>query len=278
MKKTTLTCLNRKGLAFAFLAGLTTLLLLLPAPKSAATTHYFQSSTILIQDTLKYNKSLRTFVTDPSDGIEKKIELRYQNEILTDVLIDGKRIRKEDYQKHEKIIKKAEAEIIDINRDASAAKEEIRRAMEELRNIDLEEIRKDIDVTRDIIIDIHTEEIEKEIQKEIEKVRKEIEKLKTEVVIKGVDELYMVAEADKAEILKIMEEIRKDIQIDITDIRADIANGDHWSIIVDTDIDTKIDSGDTLSPGKKEKMHKRLEELEANNKNTKNSFPAAEVS
>ncbi len=143
--------------------------------------------------------------------------------------------------------------------DTSAAKEEIRRAMEELRTIDLEAIRKENDAARDIIIDIRTEEVEKEI----EKVHKEIEKLKTEVIIKGVDEFNMITEADKAEIMKRMEEVRKDIQIDIADIIADIATDEHWRIIVDTDIDTKIDSEDTLSPAKKEQMQKKLEELEA---------------
>jgi hypothetical protein len=199
MKKTESVGLIRRARAFALLAGLTSLLLLLPAAGSAANAYDYEIGAIPVQDTVKYNKSLRTFVTDPSDGVEKKIELRYQDEVLTDVLIDGKRLKKEDYQKHEKIIRKAEAEIVDINRDASAAKEEIRRAMDEVMAIDLDAIWKDI-------------------------------------------------------------------QIDIADIMADIATGEHRTIIVDTDIDTRIDSGDTLSPAKKEKMHKRLEELEAGTK------------
>ncbi len=107
MKKTESEGLIRKARAFALLACLTSLLLLLPAAGSAANAFDYESGTKLIQDTLKYNKSLRTFVTDPSDGIEKKIELRYQNEVLTDVLIDDKRIKKEDYRKYEKIIEES---------------------------------------------------------------------------------------------------------------------------------------------------------------------------
>jgi len=274
MKRTNSTDLNRRRNAFAFLAGLTSLLLLLPAAGSAATASEPDWNSTGIQDTLKYNKVYKTFITDPSDGIEKKIELRYYNEELTDVLIDGKLIKKEDYRKYERIIEEAEADVINLKRETSAAREEIRRAMEELRAIDLDELKKEIEISRDIILDISTEEIEKEIQK----VQKELEKIKTEIILKDNDDFHVFTEEDKAEIVKMMEEIRKDIQIDIADLQYDMAKDEHLRIIIKTDIDTYIDIDSQLPPLEKAKMLKRLEELEANTKNNNKGFPAKEIS
>ena len=159
MKRTKSTTLKSRVIAVAFLAVLTFIVTLPSASGSTCEGDGFS----IIQDTLKYNKAFRTYVTDPADGIEKKIELRYKNEVLADVLIDGKLIKKEDYQKYEKIINEAEADIIVVNRETSSAKEEIKRAIEELRTIDFEAIQ------------ILTEEEKAEIRIKIEDARKDIQ-------------------------------------------------------------------------------------------------------
>lgn len=220
MKRTKSTTFKSRVIAVTFIAVLASIVTLPSASGSKCKDNGFS----IAQDTLKYNKAFRTYVTDPADGIEKKIELRYKNDVLADVLIDGKLIKKEDYKKYEKIIDEAEADIIVVNRDTSSAKEEIKRAMEELRAIDFEAIQ------------IFTEE-------------------------------------EKAEIRIKIEEARKDIQMDIIRLRESIADSEHWSIIIDTikdvEFDFDFDSDIDLSPVKKEKMQKRLEELEANTKNGK---------
>lgn len=58
-----------------------------------------------------YYRYYRTLISDPRDGSEKLVELRYtKNGRLTEVLIDDRSLTRAERSKHEKIIRKAMAE------------------------------------------------------------------------------------------------------------------------------------------------------------------------
>lgn len=84
----------------------------------------------------QYDRYYRTLISDPDDGREKLVELRYSNEgRLTEVLIDDETLTRAERRKNEKIIHKAIAEEKKVGKEIDCMIEEIGHAMEETMGV-----------------------------------------------------------------------------------------------------------------------------------------------
>jgi len=84
----------------------------------------------------RYDRYYRTLISDPVDGREKLVELRYTKEgRLTEVLIDDEVLTRVERRKNEKIIRKAMAEERDIEKDVNELIDEFGRAVEETMEV-----------------------------------------------------------------------------------------------------------------------------------------------
>lgn len=92
----------------------------------------------LHQDTqdVQYDRYYRTLITDPADGREKLVELRYTKDgRLTEVLIDDETLSRAERRKNEKIISKAMAEERNVGKEIDELVEGLGRAMEETMGV-----------------------------------------------------------------------------------------------------------------------------------------------
>jgi hypothetical protein len=90
------------------------------------------------QDTVegRYDRYYRTLISDPDDGSEKLVELRYSKEgRLTEVLIDNETLTRDERRKNEKIIRKAIAEEKKVAKDIEGMVEGIGSTVEETMGV-----------------------------------------------------------------------------------------------------------------------------------------------
>ena len=91
-----------------------------------------------IQDTEpgQYDRYYRTLISDPFDGREKLVELRYTKDgRLTEVLIDDKKLTRAESRENEKIISKAMAEEKKVEKEIDGMIEGFGRTMEETMGV-----------------------------------------------------------------------------------------------------------------------------------------------
>jgi beta-lactamase regulating signal transducer with metallopeptidase domain len=301
MEKKESTFINGGFTAVALFAALTLLLLIAsPNAKAGATPVEADAEialigpeplpaeppVIVVQDTTarqKYERTFRTIVTDPDDGVDKKIELRYKkNGELSEILIDGKTIAPSEHNKYRKVIEEAEADEKRVREELADLRADLEISMKEIGNIDFESIRAEIDLNMEEVkrsleqaklemekIDMEAirrdmkkamesipDDIMKDIQIDIEKVRAEIEIARSKIIIPDINDQMKLTEEQKAEIKKSMEEARAEIQKAVEELQKNIEEG-HTRIIIDRN------EKDSTSTAKKEEMQKKLEEMEA---------------
>lgn len=301
MEKRETTVINGGFTAVALFAALTLLLLIAsPNAKAGATPVEADAEialigpeplpaeppVIVVQDTTarqKYERTFRTIVTDPDDGVDKKIELRYKkNGELSEILIDGKTIAPSEHNKYRKVIEEAEADEKRVREELADLRADLEISMKEIGNIDFESIRAEIDLNMEEVkrsleqaklemekIDMEAirrdmkkamesipDDIMKDIQIDIEKVRAEIEIARSKMIIPDINDQKKLTEEQKAEIKKSMEEARAEIQKAVEELQKNIEEG-HTRIIIDRN------EKDSTSTAKKEEMQKKLEEMEA---------------
>jgi hypothetical protein len=84
----------------------------------------------------QYERYYRTLISDPVDGREKLVELRYTKDgRLTEVLIDDRTLTRAERRKNEKIISKAMAEERQVGKEIDGMVEGIGIAVEETMGV-----------------------------------------------------------------------------------------------------------------------------------------------
>jgi uncharacterized protein YukE len=252
--------------------------------RSAGNSSSPDNSNSVLQDTVKqkYDRTFRKVFTDPEDGIEKKIELRYRGGELTEILVNGKSVPKSEFSKYEKVIKQAEAESEKITKDLKAASEELEKAMQELAKIDfkgmheeisrsmekfdqtyMEEVRRAIDQARSEMEKIDREEMKREIRasmetarEEIEKARQEMERVRREVIIPEIERQRSMTEEEREKFRLEMERVREELRINMEEFRENFRSGEGFMVIGSMDPEPEV------STKKRQEMEKKLEDLE----------------
>ncbi len=130
------------------------------------------------------------------NGEKEKIEMKFENEKLAELIIDGETIPGKDHKKYKSLVN-------EIRQEVARASKEVEKAERELEKIDEEEIEREIEVALREAKSIDQEEIEKEL----EKARKEIERIDEEEIRREVE--LALKEAKRA-----MEEARVEINMD----------------------------------------------------------------
>jgi bla regulator protein blaR1 len=245
-----------------------------------------EPASIVVQDTTarqKYERTFRTIITDPEDGVDKRIELRYKKSgELSEILIDGKTIAPSEHNKYRKVIEEAEADEKRVREELADLRADLEISMKEIGNIDFEAIRAELDINMEEVkrsleqaklemekIDMEAlrrdmkkamesipDDIMKDIQIDIEKVRTEIEIARSKMVIPEISDQMKLTEEQKAEIKKSMEQAREEIQKAIEELQKSMAEGQKV-VVIDRN------ENDSTSKAKKEDMQKKLEEMEA---------------
>jgi hypothetical protein len=222
----------------------------------------------------KYERTFKTIINDPEDGIEKKVELRYNKEgNLTEVLVDGRLIPQADHSKYQKIIDEVTAEEKRLKEEMERVRIELDKVMKDISNIDFKAIRAEIDLNMEEVrrsVEESRREIEKidrdAIRRDMERVRTEIDRVRTEVIIPELEHRRILSEEEKEEIRKSLETAKKEIQRNMEELHLNMQD---LHISIDKGMTRVIinnDQGSTVSPQKKQKMQKQLEELEARKK------------
>ncbi len=84
----------------------------------------------------QYERYYRTLISDPVDGKEKLVELRYKKDgTLTEVIIDDKSLTRAERRKNEKIINKAMTEERNVGKEVDELIDGIGHAMEETMGV-----------------------------------------------------------------------------------------------------------------------------------------------
>jgi hypothetical protein len=241
-----------------------------------------------LQDTVKqkYDRTFRTFFTDPEDGLEKKVELRYRAGALSEILVNGKAVPQSEFTKYDKIIKAAEADAEKIKKDLKAASEELEQAMQELAKVDfkamheeiarsmenfdqtyMEEVRKAIDQARSEIEKIDREKMRREIRasseiarEEMEKARQEIERVRLEIIIPEIERQRSMTEEERERFRQEMERVREELRINMEEFRANFRSGEGFTVI------GTLQPVPEVSTKKRQEMEKTLEDLEKSSK------------
>ena len=173
--------LKKAGSRLIILVMLAAPMMIMPLQtiRSAGNSYSPDNSIPVLQDTVKqkYDRTFRKVFTDPENGIEKKIELRYRAGELAEILVDGKSIPKSEFSKYDKLIKQAEAESEKITKDLKAASEELEKAMQELAKIDFKAMHEEISRSMEKFDQTYMEEV----RKAIDQARSEIKKTDREI-------------------------------------------------------------------------------------------------
>lgn len=181
------------------------------------TIHLSQNDQIEIDDQLVIR-------TCEKDGKKYKMKFTLKNGKATDLYVNGEKIPENEYDKYQN-------DIDDTIQDLKSAKKDIQRAQKELEELNVEEIRKNIEESmRDVHIDM--EKIEADMAAAMESVKnidfndimKEVEmnldKLEDFDFDFEVDDLNI----DMEQVRKQMEEVRKHIKenVDTEEIRKEL--------------------------------------------------------
>jgi bla regulator protein blaR1 len=175
------------------------------------------------------NTIIKTF--RDKDGKKKEMKVKLKNGAIAELYIDDKKIPDSEFPKYQ-------AEVDELISDLKEAKEDIRRAMKEVEEIDFEKIRKEVEESmKDVQIDMVkiqaeiAQSIKEAKEIDIEKIMKEVEanmdRMKDfdyQEIMKDVQEsLEEIKHIDMEEIQLQMEEVRKQMEnIDYDKIRAEI--------------------------------------------------------
>lgn len=175
----------------------------------------------------------KTIIRDftDKDGKRKNIKFTLENGNVTEMYVDGKKVPEKEYKTYQPVVD----ETID---DLKKAKVEIIKAMKVIKDIDTEEIQKEVEVAmKNIHIEMDS------INKEVERSLKEIKVIKLDSIMKDVEIGLMsiqkinldsilidvqksisdIKHVDMEEVKKQMEETRKEIDnIDFEKIRKEI--------------------------------------------------------
>jgi beta-lactamase regulating signal transducer with metallopeptidase domain len=118
------------------------------------------------------NMVIKTFID--RDGKNKEMKFTLKNGSVSELFVDGKKIPSKDYPTYQPEIDKTITDLRD-------AKEDIRKAMQDIKDIDFDKIRKDVQVAMSDVR-INMDSIRNEINRSIEKSKKvDIEKIMKEV-------------------------------------------------------------------------------------------------
>lgn len=172
----------------------------------------------------------KTIIRDftDKDGERKNIKFTLDNGNVTEMYVDGKKVPKKDYKIYQPVVD----ETID---DLKKAKVEIKKAMKVIKDLNNDEVKKEVEVA---LKNIHIEM--DSINKEVERSLKEIKIIKldsimndVEIGLKSIEKINLdsilfevqrsmneLKQVDKEEFRRQMEETRKEIQsIDFEKIR-----------------------------------------------------------
>ncbi len=153
-------------------------------------------------------------------GEKEKVEMRFDNGKLTQLVINGKMIPEEEYINYKKLIADTRQEIAKASQEVAKAEKEldeikeeeiereIQQALEEARAVSEEEIEMEIEKAMGEIEKIEQEEIRKEVETALEEARRELERAEMEDI--NWDSLQ--TEIDKALSEIDWEEIKKEIR------------------------------------------------------------------
>lgn len=150
-----------------------------------------------LQDTIiNYDDNRIITYRENEKGEKEKIEMKFEDGKLSELIIDGETIPEKDHKKYKPLIN-------EIRQEVARASKEVEKAEREMEKIDEEEIEREIEAALREAKSIDREEIEKEM----EKARKEIEKIDEEEIRREVE--LAMKEAERA-----MEEAQAEINMD----------------------------------------------------------------
>ena len=199
----------------------------------------------------KYERTFKTIINDPEDGIEKKVELRYNKDgDLYEVLVDGRLIPQSDHKKYQKIIDEATAEEKRLKVEMERVRTELDKVMKDISNIDFKAIRAEIDMNME------------EVRRAIEQSRREFENIDREAIRQDIERVRREIEnIDREALRQDMERVRTEIDRVRTEVI--IPELEHRRILSEEE---KEEIRNSVERAKKQKMQKQLEELEARKK------------
>ncbi|HOP03304.1 MAG TPA: M56 family metallopeptidase [Tenuifilaceae bacterium] len=281
-----------------------------PASIGAKVADIVKVNNSMLRDTTKNNKSrIKIDADDVSiiktitekDGKSKEMKFKLKNGEVSELYIDGKKIPEKDFEKYQPEIdetikglkqakidiknamkdienvdfEKIKAEVAEAMKDfeinMASVHEEIAKAMEEAKNVDIEKAMKDVQVS---IEHIQSKDFEKELF-EIQKSIAEIEKIDMEEVKRQMEEVRKeLQNIDLEQIKQQVEKARQEalqnvdmekIQEEIMRVQEEIANMDLDKINFEVEENLKeIDKEKMLKEMQNELQ--KLEELELEKK------------
>lgn len=153
-------------------------------------------SSIPVDTIISYDDDRITTYRENEEGEREKIEMKFENGKLAELIIDGETIPEKDHRKYRDLVNQ-------IRQEVARASKEVEKAEKEIEAIDEEEIERRIEVALKEAKSIDQEEIEKEL----EKAREEIEKIDKEEIRREVE--LALKEAERA-----MEEAQVEMNMD----------------------------------------------------------------
>ena len=198
---------------------------------------------LITQDTSRDRNSVivNTDWTDPSDNENKRVKALFEFGEITELSIDGEMIPENEYNRYDELIsrlhheyREAMEEIEDLN--IEEIERDVERAMKEVEDIDFEEIERDVERAMKEVENIDFEEIERDVERamkeveniDIEEIRRDVERAMKEVEDIDFKKIERDVERAMKEIGNIdMEKIEKEVEstirgieeIDITELK-----------------------------------------------------------
>ena len=179
------------------------------------------------QDTVRQKESstIRTTWTDPADNTEKEVRMSIKDGQVIELIIDGEIIPHEDYRIYQDMIddtiqdyETALKEIEDL--DIEEIKRNIDEAMQELETIDMVEMEKEI---KEAMLELETIDMV-EMEKEIKEAMLELESIDMEDIEIEIEQaMHEIEKIDMKELEKELEEAMKELEsIDMKAIEREI--------------------------------------------------------